>query len=183
LYILLVAGFLLREPGGPSLLWLVLLVPMAIGATTLGAGWVWALVCIATASGLTLLSDREPVAAMDRFDLPFLLLCMAILLSTFVFIRRMAEQQLQAEIDVRKGAEQKARAADVAKSSFLANMSHEIRTPMNGVIGMVGLLLRSSLTLEQREQAETIDACAQSLLTLVDDILDLSKIEAGRMQV
>lgn len=132
-----------------------------------------------------LIADKDAAEHLEKRNRIILALLMLVVVTLGMLVSGLSrsKKRLTVYAEELRESEKKAHAATQAKSSFLANMSHEIRTPLNGLLGMAQILSEEELEPYSKKCVGVVVDCGQSLLTIVNDVLDLSKIEAGKMTI
>jgi signal transduction histidine kinase len=179
-----VVGLLLLKQTAPSIfLWGYVIPPVAVHLLGLRRGMGWTAGFITVMSLLMLGGWAPGLSEQPHFPVryAFTLTVVGLLSALFERSRAGSQARLEAALVELRAARDEAQAATRLKSEFLANMSHEIRTPMNGILGLTDMVLEAGLPEGQRARVELMRGQAQLLLRLINDILDLSKVEAGKL--
>ena len=169
-----VAGEVGLQPG--TVAWFGVVFATAVLGLGLRAGVIWLCIDAAAVTLIEVLKSTGHITPWLHPSPTMMALRAAGLVLAFVVLAVLFERTR------RSGLEEAARLAQT-KTNFLANVSHELRTPMNGVLGLTDLLLQSELSAEQREHLELLQRSGRSLVVLLNDLLDMSKVEAGKMEL
>ncbi|HEY1170646.1 MAG TPA: ATP-binding protein [Verrucomicrobiae bacterium] len=188
LLISITAAHVVGGPGAvafpePALLWCAVSYGVFANAVLLLLVSVWAMMAVSSgALHVPLSTDYLDSINSARLGIMFLALGPLTVASINAARNRLLERERQTAKDLAQ-ALAAAEAAKHAKSEFLATMSHEIRTPMNGIVGMSNMLVETLLNADQQEMARVVKQSATSLLTIINDILDVSRMEAGKLAI